>query len=373
MPFHEIELPLFACHSSMETETALPVPLLLHADDRDSLSSFGAATSPDIKAVASESPMQWSKGFKWRIVGLLCLMSFNVQVTSHQDTTTALCQKLTVMLGISSFACLAVVPIAKEIVLDLGEDKAGRSASVLLVTVWELGEAAGSIFLAPLSETFGRSVVLNTSNIAFIIVTICAALCNSTYMLIIFRALNGLVVATTVLCPAVIGDMFAPEERGSPMSALMVAPMVGGAIGPAIGGLTEEWLGWRIVLWLSVALAAGCQLMLNAFFKETYTAEARQDSKLNLIQHLSGVSAGKGQFGTHGVWGALLRPADVLCRSVVLISLCLLHGVAFTYYYINAVTLPDVLEDIYDSSPATTGSCFICLSESRFCPISELI
>jgi hypothetical protein len=51
----------------------------------------------------------------------------------------------------STFNCIGVVPVARKIVLDL-EGKRSKSSSVLLVTIWELGEAAGPLIIAPLSE-----------------------------------------------------------------------------------------------------------------------------------------------------------------------------------------------------------------------------
>lgn len=51
----------------------------------------------------------------------------------------------------STFTCIGVVPVAGRIVLDL-EGRESKSSSVLLVTIWELGEAAGPLIISPLSE-----------------------------------------------------------------------------------------------------------------------------------------------------------------------------------------------------------------------------
>lgn len=51
----------------------------------------------------------------------------------------------------STFTCIGVVPVAGRIVMDL-EGRESKSSSVLLVTIWELGEAAGPLIIAPLSE-----------------------------------------------------------------------------------------------------------------------------------------------------------------------------------------------------------------------------
>lgn len=46
-------------------------------------------------------------------------------------------------------------------------------------------------------------------------------------MLIAFRFFNGIAVASVVLNPSIVGDMFIVEERGNAMSILTVAPLLG--------------------------------------------------------------------------------------------------------------------------------------------------
>ncbi len=104
---------------------------------------------------------------------------------------------------------------------------------MLLVTIWELGEAAGPLFIAPLSEIFGRWPVYNAANILFIVGVLISVLSQDVELMIFSRFFTGCAVATNVLNPAIIGDMFSSDERGSPMSAVMLAPLIGGAVGPS--------------------------------------------------------------------------------------------------------------------------------------------
>jgi hypothetical protein len=62
-----------------------------------------------------DNPRDWQKLYKWGIVALLAFQAFTV-----------------------TFTCISPVPIAPRIVYDL-EDKDNKSASVLLVTIWEFG------------------------------------------------------------------------------------------------------------------------------------------------------------------------------------------------------------------------------------------
>lgn len=291
-----------------------------------------------------ENPLDWPKAFKWGIVALLAFMAFTV-----------------------TFTCISIVPIASAIVADLSDGEGSKSASVLLVTIWEFGEAAGPLFIAPLSEIYGRYPVLNVANILFIGTIVLSALCQSTTLFIVTRALTGVTVTSNVLNPAIVGDMFASDERGTPMSIIAMAPLIGGAVGPAISGAIAQSLGWRQVLWMSAALATACEILFLTCFTETYKVPILKRRAARLREETGDFSLRTAfdsdeEKKSRRMWESVMRPADVLFGSGVLLSLSLFGSVAFAYYYIMSVTLSDILQDIYKLSPALTGSSFMSFS-----------
>ncbi|KAI8953645.1 MFS transporter [Xylaria longipes] len=293
----------------------------------------------------AENPMEWPTAYKWSVVFLLSLMAFTV-----------------------TFTCISVVPIANNIISDLDDGHVSKSSSVLLVTIWELGEAAGPLLIAPLSEVFGRYPVMNGATVLFILATALAALSESTALFIFARALTGLSVASNVLGPAIVGDMFETEHRGSAISTIALAPLIGGSVGPAIGGAIAETLGWRWVLWLSVGLALTCEIIFFTFFRETYkvailrrrAARLRTETgnpKLRTI-----FDTKDGQSSLHKIWECAVRPATVLSGSSVLQVMSLHGALMFSYYYVFSTTLPDILQQLYGLSAAATGLAFIAFS-----------
>jgi MFS family permease len=277
----------------------------------------------------------------------------------------------------STFTCLAIIPMAGRIARDLAGDadaEQQKAASVLLVTIWELGEAAGPLLIAPMSESKGRSLVLNAANTLFVLATLLAALAHGTALFVSARALTGLAVATNVLCPAIVGDMFAPSQRGAPMSLVMLTPLLGGATGPAVGGALAERFGWRAVVFVSAALAGVCEVMFLVFFRETYkpvivARKCRADAQW-AREACSGGGGGLDDSelvlepaSTWGaVWEAVMRPAVVLSGSLVLQLLALFGSVVFAYFYVMSVSLPDILQHVYGLSESMTGTAFLCFS-----------
>lgn len=283
-----------------------------------------------------------------------------------------------------TFTCISVVPVAQTIVDDLlshsndsddGDSTASASsAAVLLVTIWELGEAFGALFIAPLSELYGRSFVINIGNLCFLLFTVASALSQSVPLLITARALTGVAVVTNVLNPAIIGDIFPPEQRGAAMSLVQLSPLLGGAIGPAIAGVISQTIGWRANLWMSAVLAGTCEVLFLVLFRETYKVTILRRKALRLREETGNPNLrtefdlikskdGKTESNWKLMTEAVLRPFVVLKSSFVLQIMSLYSGILFSYFYTMTTSFPRLLQDGYGFTPAETGLSFITFSE----------
>ncbi|KAH9843316.1 putative mfs multidrug transporter protein [Teratosphaeria destructans] len=296
------------------------------------------------------NPRRWSKAYKRGIIALLAFMSFTV-----------------------TFTCISAVPVAHDIISDVTPGRhASKQATVLLVTIWELGEAAGPLLIAPLSEVYGRWPVFNVANTIFIIGIAFSALSTRPEMLIFSRFLTGCAVASNVLNPAVVGDLFEPDERGSAMSLIMLAPLLGGAVGPAIAGAIAETLGWRRIMWMGLMLALLAELMFLTLFRETY--------KPVILRRKSESSSGtpipeidepllknqKSAGSESAILTAIARPAKVFWSSAILQAISLQGGLTFSFFYVMSTTFPDILAGTYNFKPALVGTSFLSFSVGSF-------
>lgn len=110
----------------------------------------------------------------------------------------------------------------------------------------------------------------NVANCFFIGGIVISALSGRLAPLIFSRFLTGCAVAANVLGPAIVGDIFPSERRGAAMSAVMLAPLIGGALGPTISGVLAEATGWRQIMWMCCGIAVVIELCFLTLFKETY-------------------------------------------------------------------------------------------------------
>jgi multidrug resistance protein len=127
----------------------------------------------------------------------------------------------------------------------------------LVVSIYILGYAFGPLFIAPLSEIYGRTIVYHVTNVLYIVFTVACAVSQSLGQLLGFRLLAGIMGST----PLTIGggtnaDMFRTEERGAAMAIWSIGPLLGPVIGPVAGSYLSQAKGWRWDFWLVTILVS---------------------------------------------------------------------------------------------------------------------
>ena len=169
---------------------------------------------------------------------------------------------------VRNLATLMCAPAAPLILQEFSSNN--QLYQTLLVSIWELGEAFGPLFIAPLSEIYGRAPVYNAVNTLFCIFSIAGAVSTNIQMFVAFRFLNGMAVGAIVLNPSIVGDLFVTEERGNALAIEGIAPLIGPVLGPVIGGYVSQAIGWRWLFWLAAIFAGIIEVDFFFFFRETY-------------------------------------------------------------------------------------------------------
>lgn len=231
--------------------------------------------------------------------------------------------------------------------------------AVILVSVWEVGEGVGPLLLGPLSELYGRLPIFHTANICFVICAVACGLSTNVGMLIAFRCLNGLTVASVVLGPSIIGDMFIQEARGAAMAITLIGPIIGPIAGPPLGGYIADRIGWRWNFWI-VAIAAGVfELFFFMIFQETYPVQilkmkVRRARKIHQTLTIRS-KYDNGRSATDLFKQAIFRPLTMMFSSPVILVLCVYMAVVYGYLYIILTTMTEIFENIYGFSAGSSG------------------
>ncbi|KAB8271260.1 major facilitator superfamily domain-containing protein [Aspergillus minisclerotigenes] len=156
-------------------------------------------------------------------------------------------------------------------VADIAAEFGTSSTIVTLgLTLYLIGLAVGSMFMAPLSEVYGRKPVSVGCLFVFMVLIIPCARAESVATLIVVRfigAFFGSVMISTA--PGMVSDLVNDEERALAMSIWSIGPVNGPVLGPIIGGFVTQYLGWRWMDWIALMLS-GVALVFSLIMKETY-------------------------------------------------------------------------------------------------------
>ncbi|KAL2821061.1 major facilitator superfamily domain-containing protein [Aspergillus granulosus] len=152
-------------------------------------------------------------------------------------------------------------------------DEFGASSTIVTLglTFYLIGLAIGSMFMAPLSEVYGRKPVSVVCLGIFTVLIIPCALAKSVEALIIVRfigAFFGSVMISTA--PGMVSDLVNDEQRALAISVWSIGPINGPVLGPIIGGFVTQYLGWRWMNWIALMLS-GVAFGFACIMKETYS------------------------------------------------------------------------------------------------------
>jgi len=108
-----------------------------------------------------------------------------------------------------------------------------------------------------LSDLFGRRPVLLFAVSVFLLGSLLSGLSQAMWQFVVFRALQGLGAgALFPVALAVIGDMFDASERGKYQGLVGAVFGLSSVIGPAIGGVITDTVGWHWVFFVNLPLGA---------------------------------------------------------------------------------------------------------------------
>ncbi|KAB8222776.1 major facilitator superfamily domain-containing protein [Aspergillus novoparasiticus] len=282
-----------------------------------------------------QNPMNWSNAWKRTIIILVAFATFNDAAASSIFTPG--------------------VPLVLE---EFHETN--PTISPFLISVHIIGFATGPLIFSPLSEIYGRYLVMQISNIAFFFSCILCAVSVDVPMLAIARILLGVAGSVpNALAGGFVADLIPLEKRASSL-ALLAAGVLSSeltfSLGPIVGGYMALKVGWRWTFWLET-IVVGCSTMLSFFFlRETYapTLLKRKAAKLGLQTPLK-ESESTWQVIRRGI----SRPMKLCFCSPIIMIISLYNSICYTYLYYMVTTFPTLFGEDYGFNTGEVGLTYI--------------
>ena len=136
-------------------------------------------------------------------------------------------------------------------------DLRGNDIYTWAFTAYILTATISGPIYGKLSDLFGRRPVLLFAVSVFLIGSLLSGLSQEMWQFIAFRAIQGLGAgALFPVALAVIGDMFDASERGKYQGLVGAVFGLSSVIGPAIGGVITDTVGWHWVFFVNLPLGA---------------------------------------------------------------------------------------------------------------------
>jgi EmrB/QacA subfamily drug resistance transporter len=133
-------------------------------------------------------------------------------------------------------------------------------------TAFVLANAAFVLPFGRLADIYGRRKIFTYGVLIYTLASFLAAFSISGEMLVFFSFLQGLgcsmLFATMV---ALLSSVFPMERRGEALGLYVTAVFIGLFMGPILGGLLIQYLGWRSIFLFNIPI--GVILMILLFWK----------------------------------------------------------------------------------------------------------
>ncbi|CRK15052.1 hypothetical protein BN1708_011321 [Verticillium longisporum] len=326
--------------SSRRTKLPPPPPAPIPVSDLDN-GVVGWESQDD-----PEMPMNFSAKRKWTIVGFVAAITF-----------------------LTPFASTILAPAIGFLAEDFsGNGEADLTMASFPISIYLLGYAVGPLFLSPLSEIYGRHVVLSSANAFFCVCLIGCALAPSLNALIVFRFLTGVGGSGCLtIGGGIIADIIPVHQRGRAITIWMLGPLIGPTIGPLIGAFVAQDIGWRWTGWIVLAASVPMVVAIAILSQETNARvliqrktdrlriELNRPDLRSVYVDANAAPQSKSMVLARG----LTRPLKMLFLSPLLFSLSLYIAFCYGVLYLLFNTIPLVFQDQYGFSLGMTGLVYI--------------
>ncbi|KAK2004456.1 major facilitator superfamily transporter [Colletotrichum falcatum] len=293
------------------------------------------------------NPKQWSLRRKWAAV--FCVSCFTL---------------------LSPVSSSMVAPALEVIGSELNITSSFEQALVLSIFV--LAYAVGPLAWGPLSEIYGRVIVLQLTNVLYMCFNLGCGLARTKGQIIAFRFFAGLGgSAPLAIGGGVLGDLFEPEQRGQAISIYTLMPMLGPAIGPIAGGFITQNTTWRWIFYSTTILTAVIQSIGVFVLQETYAPVLLARMKNRLIKE-TGNTALHTEFDhpertmARTLSIALTRPFRLLGTQPLVQFLALYMMYLYGLMYLVLSTFPALWTGEYGQSVGIGGLNYISLGLGFF-------
>lgn len=228
------------------------------------------------------------------------------------------------------------------------------------------------MFIGDFADKTGRRPAYIVCFTIYIAANIGLALQNNYAALFVLRCLQSAGSSTTIaLSSGVVSDVSTASERGSYMGFVTAGSLLGPSVGPVIGGLLSQYLGWRAIFWFLVVFSGAFLILFLIFFPETARGivgdgslppQKWNKSLINYLKSRKAREEGNTPAAASGKQklsfpNPLQTLAIVFQKDTSLILFC--NALLFAAFYDVSATIPSIYNELYGLNDLQIGLCYI--------------
>ncbi|KAI9844146.1 MAG: hypothetical protein M1837_005746 [Sclerophora amabilis] len=251
-----------------------------------------------------------------------------------------------------------------------------RIVATLGLSLFVVGLGLGPLFLAPLSEFYGRRPIYIWSFSLFVIWMVPCAVARNIETMLIARFLSG-VSGSAFLSVAggTVGDIFGKTELQAPMMIYTASPFIGPELGPLIGGFVNHYTTWRWSFYLLLIWSGAMLLSIVVFVPETYHPVLLRQKAERLRRDTGNekwrapIEKQKRSIPKTVLW-SLIRPFQLLALEPMCLNLCLFSAILLGVLYLFFGAFNLVFTTNHDFQQWQVGLSFLGILVGMLCGIA---
>jgi DHA1 family multidrug resistance protein-like MFS transporter len=151
--------------------------------------------------------------------------------------------------------------------------------SGLLIASQAVTMAAVAPLWGSLADRYGRKIMVVRAMLGGSVVIALMGLTQNVGQLLALRALQGALTGTVPAATTLVASSAPPERRGATLGLLQMAIYLGASVGPLLGGLIADQVGYRATFWVTGGLLFGAGVLMAVLVHEEFTSPEETDSR----------------------------------------------------------------------------------------------
>ncbi|PGH13283.1 hypothetical protein AJ80_06393 [Polytolypa hystricis UAMH7299] len=189
---------------------------------------------------------------------------FSVYTKTEKRLISSAASYAAMFSGLSTFIYYpAIVPLSRDLSVSI-------QLINLTITSYLVVAGIAPAFMGDMADQTGRRPVYLLTFALYVGANLGLALQNSYPALLVLRMVQSAGSSGTFAAAyGVIADIAKPEERGTYVGILIMFTCTAPSLGPVLGGILTQHVGWRWIFWLLVIMSGVHLAVLILFFPET--------------------------------------------------------------------------------------------------------